>query len=330
MSGVVTLTVSEDEDGMRLDRWFGAHYPGLPFGRLQKLIRTGQVRVDKGRVQTSSRLAAGQEVRVPPIENADKPPAPRFNSEDANFLRDIIIYEDKDVYVFNKPHGLAVQGGSGTKRHIDGMLKSLPNREGETPRLIHRLDRDTSGCLLVARTRAAATHFGNVFRTRSARKIYWAVTVGVPHPRQGKASCFLVKQPTRDGEQMVVAEHGDEGAQHSISYFSVTDQAGDQFAWVSLKPVTGRTHQLRVHMNLMGTPILDDPRYFDLADYNFVRPDDLGEGLHLHARRLTLPLRDGKKLDVSAPLPPHMKKTFDMLGFDANQYDAQNADPEDD
>ncbi len=330
MSGVVTLTVSEDEDGMRLDRWFAVHYPGLPFGRVQKLIRTGQVRIDKGRAQTSSRLAAGQQVRVPPVENADKPPAPRFNAEDAAFLRDIIIYEDKDVYVFNKPHGLAVQGGSGTKRHIDGMLKSLPNRQGETPRLIHRLDRDTSGCLLVARTRAAATHFGNVFRTRSARKIYWAVTVGVPSPRQGKASCFLVKQPTRDGEQMVVAEHGDDGAQHSISYFSVTDQAGDQFAWVTLKPVTGRTHQLRVHMNQLGTPILDDPRYFDLADYNFEKPDDLGEGLHLHARRLTIPLRDGKKLDVSAPLPPHMAKTFDMLGFDANQYDAQNADPEED
>ena len=258
LSGVATLTVAEGEDGMRLDRWFAVHYPGLPFGRLQKLIRTGQVRVDKGRAQTNTRLEAGQQIRVPPIEAAPKsPPQPRYNAEDAAFLRDLILYEDKDVYVFNKPHGLAVQGGSGTKRHIDGMLKSLPNRDGETPRLVHRLDRDTSGCLLVARTRAAATHFGKVFRSRSARKIYWAVTVGVPSPRQGKASCFLVKQPTRDGEQMVVAEHGDDGAQHSISYFSVTDQAGDRFAWVTLKPVTGRTHQLRVHMNLLGTP---DPR----------------------------------------------------------------------
>ena len=315
---------------MRLDRWFAVHYPDLPFGRLQKLIRTGQVRVDKGRAQTNTRLEAGQEIRVPPIEQAVRPAGPRINQADANFLRDLVLYEDDDVYVFNKPHGLAVQGGSGTKRHIDGMMKSLPNKAGDTPRLVHRLDRDTSGCLLVARTRAAATHFGTVFRSRSARKIYWAVTVGVPVPHQGKASCFLVKQPTRDGEQMVVAEHGDDGAQHSISHFSVTDQAGGKFAWVSLKPVTGRTHQLRVHMNLLGTPILDDPRYFELKDYNFEKPEEFGAGLHLHARRLSLPLRSGKTLDISAPLPPHMQKTFDALGFDANRYDAQNADPEED
>ena len=328
MSGVQTLIVAEGEDGMRLDRWFAVHFPGLPFGRVQKIIRTGQVRVDKGRVQTNTRLAAGQEIRVPPIEAADKPAAPRVNPEDAAFLRDLILYEDKDVFVFNKPHGLAVQGGSGTKRHIDGMLKSLPDKNGETPRLVHRLDRDTSGCLLVARTRAAAAHFGKVFRSRSARKIYWAVTVGVPSPRQGKASCFLVKQPTRDGEQMVVADHGDDGAQYSISYFSVTDQAADRFAWVTLKPVTGRTHQLRVHMNLMGTPIIGDPRYFDLEGYE--PHEEFGEGLHLHARRLSLPLQGGKRLDVSAPLPPHMLKTFDALGFDANRYDAQDSDPEND
>ncbi len=328
MSGVVILTVAEGEDGMRLDRWFAVHFPGLPFGRLQKIIRTGQVRVDGARAQTNTRLAAGQQIRVPPIEIADRPREPRVDPADAAFLRELILYQDKDVYVFNKPHGLAVQGGSGTKRHIDGLLKSLPDRDGETPRLVHRLDRDTSGCLLVARTRAAATHFGKVFRSRSARKIYWAVTAGVPSPRQGKASCFLVKQPTRDGEQMVIAEHGDEGAQHAISYFSVTDQAGDRFAWVSLKPVTGRTHQLRVHMNLLGTPILDDPRYFDLAD--FEKPDGFGAGLHLHARRLSLPLRDGKRLDVSAPLPPHMVQTFDALGFDAGRYDVQDGDPETD
>ena len=313
---------------MRLDRWFAVHYPGLPFGRVQKLIRTGQVRIDKGRAQTNTRLEAGQEIRVPPIEQAERPAGLRINQADANFLRDLVIYEDDDVFVFNKPHGLAVQGGSGTKRHIDGMLKSLPNKAGDTPRLVHRLDRDTSGCLLVARTRAAATHFGTVFRSRSARKIYWAVTAGVPVPHQGKASCFLVKQPTRDGEQMVVAEHGDEGAQHSISHFSVIDQAAERFAWMSLKPVTGRTHQLRVHMNLLGTPILDDPRYFDLRD--FEKPDGFGDGLHLHARRLSLPLRNGRTLDISAPLPPHMQQTFDALGFEAGRYDAQDADPEED
>lgn len=331
MSGVQLREVSRDETGMRLDRWFSVHFPQLSFGRLQKLLRSGQVRVDSARVQTNTRLEAGQVVRIPPL-GATPPPTqgPRINEKDARFLRELILYEDDEVYVFNKPHGLAVQGGSGTKRHIDGMLKSLPNKKGEPPRLVHRLDRDTSGCLLVAKTRAAASHFGTVFRSRSARKIYWAVTVGVPNPRQGRISCFMTRQATQDGEQMVVVENGTEGAQHSVSYYSVIDSAAHQFAWVSLKPVTGRTHQLRVHMMELGTPILDDPRYFNLDNWNWERPEELGQGLHLHARRLALPLRNGKRLDITAPLPLHMKSTFETLGFDANMYDAQDADPEED
>ena len=316
---------------MRLDRWFSIHYPHLSFGRLQKLIRTGQVRLDKGRVKTSSRVQAGQVVRVPPMEAApERKPEVRVNRrEDARFLRERILYEDDDVFVFNKPHGLAVQGGSGTNRHIDGMLKSLPNARGETPRLVHRLDRDTSGCLLVAKTRAVASHFGAVFRSRSARKIYWALVVGVPSPAQGSISCFLGRQSTRDGEQMAVVDKGYKGAQHSMSHYSVTDNAGQAFSWVTLKPVTGRTHQLRVHMMNLGTPILDDPRYNEMENWNWVKPEGLGAGLHLHARRLAIPLRNGKRLDVSAPLPPHMAKSFKMLGFDAQRYDVQNVDPED-
>lgn len=331
MSGVQLREVSRDEDGMRLDRWFSVHFSQLSFGRLQKLLRSGQVRVDSARVQTNTRLGAGQVVRVPPLgETPENTTRPRINEKDAAFLRDLILYEDDDIYVFNKPHGLAVQGGSGTKRHIDGMLASLPNKKGEAPRLVHRLDRDTSGCLLVAKTRAAASHFGEVFRSRSARKIYWAVVVGVPSPRQGRISCFLAKQATRDGEQMTVVENGADGAQHSVSYYSVTDTAANQFAWVTLKPVTGRTHQLRVHMTELGTPILDDPRYFNLDNWNWERPEEVGEGLHLHARRLAIPLRNGKRIDITAPLPEHMRRTFDVLGFDANRYDAQNADPEND
>lgn len=328
MSAVQQQSVTSDEDGMRLDRWFNVHFPQVPFGRLQKLLRTGQVRVDKARVKTSTRLSAGQIVRVPPIDDTPRAPSPQVFQKDAQFLRDLILYEDEDVYVFNKPHGLAVQGGSGTKRHVDGMLASLPNRKGEAPRLVHRLDRDTSGCLLVAKTRAVASHLGEVFRSRSARKIYWAITVKVPSPPQGRISCFVAKQATKHGEQMVVVGNGDDGAQHSVSHYSVTDHAGRDFAWVTLKPVTGRTHQLRVHMQELGTPILDDPRYFNIDNWNWQRPDDLGEGLHLHARRLALPLRNGKRLDVTAPLPPHMQTTFDVLGFDATRYDAQNHDPE--
>jgi 23S rRNA pseudouridine955/2504/2580 synthase len=207
------------------------------------------------------------------------------------------------------------------------MLEALTDEKGEKPRLVHRLDRDTSGCLLVARNRAAASHFGAVFRSRSARKIYWAVTVRVPSPRQGKLSCFLARQSTADGEQMQVVDQGTDKAQHAVSHYSVTDEAGGKFAWVTLKPVTGRTHQLRVHMAELGVPILNDPRYFNIE--NWSPPPGLGKGLHLHARRLALPLPGGKRLDISAPLPAHMALTFSRLGFDAQRYDVQTADPED-
>lgn len=319
--------VVRDEDGMRLDRWFSVHYPDLPWSHLQKLIRSGQVRVDGGRVRASTRLAAGQRIRVPPIAPAEPAPPRKPDAGDADFLRSILLYETDDVMVFNKPSGLAVQGGSGTHRHIDGMLASLADRRGEAPRLVHRLDRDTSGCLLVARTRAAASHLGKVFRSRSARKIYWAVTAGVPQPPQGRLSGYLARQATADGEQMRVVPHGTEGAQRAVSHYAVIDRAGDKFAWVSLKPVTGRTHQLRVQMAELGTPILGDPRYFNRRD--FALPAGLGKGLHLHARRLALPLPGGRRLDVTAPLPPHMEKSFETLGFDPARYEVQNADPED-
>lgn len=326
MSGVRQQTVARDEDGMRLDRWFATHFPQVSFGHLQKMIRTGQVRVDKARAKTNTRLTAGQVVRVPPVEEAPPKPVAAAGSKDAEFLRSLILYEDDDLYVFNKPHGLASQGGTGTKRHMDGLLKSLPNKKGETPRLVHRLDRDTSGCLVVAKTKTSASHFGAVFRSRSARKIYWAVVAGNPQPKQGRISCFLAKQATPDGEQMVVVENGHPGAVHAMTHYSVTDLASRRFAWVTLKPVTGRTHQLRVHMAQLGTPIIGDPRYFNIE--NWEPAPGLGEGLHLHARRIALPLRDGRRLDVSAPLPPHMQQTFDALGFEADRYDVQDEDPE--
>ena len=327
MSGARLQTVARDEDGMRLDRWFGTHFPQVSFGTLQKFIRTGQVRVDSGRVKTSTRLAAGQAVRIPPVEAAVARAEIKENTADADFLRDLILYEDDELYVFNKPHGLASQGGSGTKRHMDGLLKSLANKKGEAPKLVHRLDRDTSGCLVVAKSRASAAYLGNVFKTRAARKIYWAVVAGVPNPKQGRISCFLLKQPSLDGEQMVVVPDGTPEAVHSVTFYSTTETAGRRFSWVTLKPMTGRTHQLRVHMAELKTPILGDPRYFRIE--NWEAPEALGQGLNLHSRRITLPLRSGKLLDVTAPLPPHMQQTFDALGFDADRYDAQDFDPED-
>ena len=327
MSGVRQQTVARDEDGMRLDRWFGVHFPDVTFGHLQKLIRTGQVRIDSGRAKTNSRLEVGQLVRVPPLEAEVRRIEQKINDEDASFLRDLILYEDDELYVFNKPHGLASQGGSGTKRHMDGLLKSLPNKQGEPPRLVHRLDRDTSGVLVVAKTRASASYLGKVFQSRSARKIYWAIVYGVPKPAQGSISCFLAKQIVDGSEQMVVVEQNHPAAQHSMTYYSVTDVAGRRFAWVTLKPVTGRTHQLRVHMQQLGHPIMGDPRYFNIE--NFQGAPGLGEGLNLHARRIRLPLQNGKTLDVSAPLPPHMVQSFDALGFDAERYDVKDQDPED-
>lgn len=328
MSGVQHREVTADEDGMRLDRWFARHFPQVGFGRLQKLIRNGEVKVDKAKAETSTRLAAGQSIRIPPVDDPGTVRPVKVNDEDARYLKDLILYEDDDLYVFNKPHGLAVQGGSGTTRHLDGLLKSLPNKLGEPPRLVHRLDRDTSGCLVVAKTAAAATHFGKVFMSRSARKIYWALVAGNPTPRQGEISCFIAKRVTEDGEQMVVVKNGAPGAVHSSTYYSTTETASRRFAWVTLKPVTGRTHQLRVHMAQLGTPIIDDPRYFNIE--NWMPAPGLGEGLHLHARRIALPLRNGKRLDISAPLPPHMRESWDALGFDAERYDVQDIDPEND
>ena len=326
MSGARVQVVGNDEDGMRLDRWFGVHFPQVTFGHLQKLIRTGQVRIDSGRAKTNSRLEAGQQVRIPPLDAEVRRIEQKIDAADAAFLRDLILFEDDDLYVFNKPAGLASQGGSGTKRHMDGLLKSLPNKQGEAPRLVHRLDRDTSGVLVVAKSRAAAAHFGKVFQSRGAQKIYWAIVYSVPSPPQGSISCFLAKQIVGDNEQMVVVDQNHPAAQHSKSFYSTTDTAARRFSWVTLKPVTGRTHQLRVHMQRLGNPIIGDPRYFDIE--NWQGAPGLGEGLHLHARRIRLPLRSGKLLDVSAPLPPHMVQSFDALGFDAERYDTRDEDPE--
>ncbi|TCT00945.1 RluA family pseudouridine synthase [Aquabacter spiritensis] len=342
--------VTADETGMRLDRWFKAHYPDLSFGHLQKLVRTGQVRVDGGRAKTSTRLEPGQSVRVPPL-GADvveaEPPAaghgapgeagarsgdiktgaPKPGSaatgaagkpSDLHLLRDMILYEDKDVLVLNKPYGLAVQGGSGTYRHIDGMLEAMRDKDGQKPRLVHRIDKDTAGCLLVAKTRLAASILTKSFRSREARKIYWALVPGVPKPRQGRISTYIAREEAE--ERMRIARHGEDEASHALTYYAVVDQAAQKMSWISLKPVTGRTHQLRAHMAHIGHPIVGDPKYFDIE--NWALPGGLQNRLHLLARRIVIPHPRGSGLiDVSAPLPPHMVQSWAVLGLDATQYD---------
>jgi len=325
---VETTTVAPDESGMRVDRFFEARFPGLSFSHIQRIIRKGEVRVNGKRTQPKARLESGDAVRIPPLKIA--PPPPRDDApmadKDRAFLRSITLYEDADVMVLNKPMGLAVQGGSGTTRHIDGMLGAMRSPDGQRPRLVHRLDKDTAGCLLVAKTRFAAAALAKTFRSRSARKIYWALVAGVPKPRQGRISTFLAKEEREEDSFMRIAAHGEKGASHAVTYYAVVETAAQRLAWLSLKPVTGRTHQLRAHMAHVGNPIVGDPKYFSIENWEL--PGGLQNKLHLLARRIAVPHPRGGTIDVSAPLPPHMQQSWNLLGFDAKRYDPIEEAPE--
>jgi 23S rRNA pseudouridine955/2504/2580 synthase len=317
---VQTVAVTPDEAGMRVDRFLEAKFPGLSFSHIQRVIRKGELRVNGKRVDGKDRLTAGQSVRIPPLRLEAKPaPGSEEDAKTRAFLKSITLHEDADVLVLNKPMGLAVQGGSGMVKHVDGMLDSLRDKEGQRPRLVHRLDRDTSGCLLVAKTRFAASALAKTFRTRAARKIYWAVVAGVPKPKQGRISTFLAKDEREDESVMRIARHGEEGASHAVTYYAVVETAAQQLAFVSLKPVTGRTHQLRAHMAHIDHPILGDAKYF--AKENWELPGGIQNRLHLLARRIVVPHPRGGTIDVTASLPPHMAQTFNLLGFDAKRYD---------
>jgi 23S rRNA pseudouridine955/2504/2580 synthase len=335
MNAVSTRHVKLDEAGMRLDRWFKTHYPDLSFGHLQKLLRSGQVRVEGGRVKGDTRLEPGQAVRVPPLQKteiqpdetgsrpaSDRPVSSRPGDiDDGTFIRSIVLYEDDEMMVLNKPFGLAVQGGPGIRRSIDSMLEALTPKNGQKPRLVHRLDKDTAGCLVIAKTRLAAATLAKTFKTRSARKIYWALMVHVPRVKQGRISTFLAKGEGSEGiEKMRIAKHGEEGAEHAVTYYAVVETAAQQLSWVSLKPVTGRTHQLRAHAAHIGHPIIGDPKYFNVENWQL--PGGIQNRLHLLARRIVIPQpKTGKPVDVTAPLPPHMAQSWNLLGFDAKRYD---------
>ena len=315
-SPVESRTVEAGENSMRLDRWFRSHYPDIPHSRLEKLLRNGQVRVDGGRAKASTRLAAGQTVRVPPLSAAApaSEPAPKALSKaDRAFLASITLYEDNDLLVLNKPHGIAVQGGTKTTHHLDRLLEGLGDGHKTRPRLVHRLDRDTSGVLVVAKRREVAAKLGRAFQTRSVRKIYWALTKGVPKPLQGKVDAALVKAGSPEGDRVRKARPGEhEIAQSAVTYYSLVDRAGQKVAWLSLKPVTGRQHQLRAHMAIIGHPILGDEKYQGNRDL----PEGIDNKLHLHARRISFPHPSGEGVvDVTAPLPDHMRRSFAALGF---------------
>ncbi|ESR26545.1 RluA family pseudouridine synthase [Lutibaculum baratangense] len=317
MSNVERRLVGREEGGMRLDRWFRQLFPHVTQGQIQKLLRTGQIRVDGARAKAADRLEEGQEVRIPPLpaappEDADKPKK-TLSAADRAFLKRITLYEDDDLLVLNKPSGLAVQGGSKTVRHLDGLLEAMEEDPEKRPRLVHRLDRDTSGVMVIAKRRSVASSLGKLFQTRTVRKIYWAVVNGVPKPPQGKIDFALVKTGGPEGERVRKARPGEQKeAQTAITRYAVVDRAAQKYALVSLKPTTGRQHQLRAHMSIIGHPILGDNKYEGDREI----PDGIAKRLHLHARRVTFPHPSGRgTVDVTAPLPEHMEATLQALGF---------------
>ncbi len=315
MSGVELVEVEAAEAGMRLDRWFRAHYPAIAHGALQKLLRTGQVRVDGGRAKANARLAAGQQVRVPPVkyDTARLKARTPLSAEDARFIQSLVIHKDKHILALNKPAGLAVQGGTGTVRHIDGLLDGLQFDASERPRLVHRLDKDTGGVLLLARDRATASALGETLRDRAAIKTYWALLKGVPSPRRGEISLPLVKKGGAGSERVHIAEENEAGAMRATTRYAVIEPAGSKLCWAALWPLTGRTHQLRVHLAAIGHPIVGDGKY---GGSDAHPGGDIPARLHLHARKIEIPHPSGGILRISASLPDHMRGTWKLFGFD--------------
>ncbi len=339
MSGVQQVEVARDEGDQRLDRWFRRRFPHIPQGRIEKMCRKGEIRLDGGRVKPATRVTAGQTVRVPPLPDA-APPAPRaaaVSDADAEMIQKAVIYRDDHILALNKPPGLPSQGGSKQTRHVDGLSEALRFGLDEKPRLVHRLDKDTSGVLMMARSRAVASALTKAFRSRDTRKIYWAAVAGTPSPAMGTIRFGLVKAPGHgkagEGEKML-ALHPKEvdaapGAKHATTDYAVLSSLGTRASWTALVPVTGRTHQLRAHMAAIGHPIVGDGKYGGSGQEN------LGDGwgaqlggeisrkLHLHARSLsfTHPVT-GNRVSLTAKLPPHMARTWEM--FDWSEADVPN------
>ncbi|KUO54395.1 MAG: RNA pseudouridine synthase [Sphingomonadales bacterium BRH_c3] len=313
------FTVEADDDGVRLDRWFKRNLPQIGFGTVSKWARTGQLRVDGKRVKPDDRLSAGQVLRVPPGgEETGRKPRPKreLSPEEIAEAKAMVIAETKSAIVLNKPPGLATQGGSKTHKHVDGLLDAFVEGDAPRPRLVHRLDKDTSGVLLIARTPGSAASFSKRFSGRSARKIYWALVVGVPDVKEGTIDAPLAKQPGTGGEKMHVDQ---ENGQTAKTRYRVVDTAGKRAAWVELEPLTGRTHQLRVHLEAIGHPIVGDGKY---GGQEAFLTGSISRKMHLHARRLVIGEPGGGTLDVTADLPEHFAASMEQLGFDQRLSDA--------
>ena len=318
MGEVKLLHVAEAEDGTRLDRWLRRRWPHLGQTQIHKLARGGQIRVDGARCKADTRLTAGAQVRVPPLPDAPPREAREgLSARDAEFARGLVLYEDDEVLVLNKPAGLAVQGGTKTTQHIDRLLSAWG--EGlERPRLIHRLDRDTSGVLALGKTPAAAARLSGGFARRKAQKTYWALVHGNPRPVDGIIELPLAKVGIDDRERMTPVDPKDPAGKPAVTEFITLSRAGPRAAWLALRPHTGRTHQLRAHLLAIGHPILGDPKYNSPASVETSGPLKL----QLHARRLALPHPSGGMIDVEAPLSPEMQAGFARFGFDVHEADA--------
>ena len=314
------FTVGEEDDGIRLDRWFRRNLPEASFGLVARWARTGQLRLDGRRATPGDRILTGQTIRVPPIEEDSEaqkrpPERPPLDEDELEFVRSLVIHRDPAAIVVNKPPGLATQGGSKTRDHLDRLLDGLADEGEPRPKLVHRLDKDTSGALLVARTARAAAFFAKAFSGRTARKVYWALVVGVPAVEDGLIDLPLAKQPGTGGEKMHVDT---EGGQAARTRYRVIERAGNRAAWVELQPHTGRTHQLRVHMAAIGHPIVGDGKY---AGQDAFLTGSISRKLHLHARRLRIDHPDSGRLDVIAEPPDHFRQSLASLGFDPAQGD---------
>ncbi len=336
MSGVRHVTVTEDEAGQRLDRWLRGKFPHLPQGRIERMCRKGELRVDGGRVKASRRLAAGETVRIPPLPPSRPPEAaaaPVVGAGEAEAIRRAVLYRDEDILVIDKPPGLPVQGGTKQRLHLDALAPALQFDAAEPPRLVHRLDKDTSGVLVLARNARAARALARAFGNRDVRKIYWAAVAGYPKPAKGTIRYGLVKAPTGQGEKMLTV-HPDEieateGARRAVTDYAVIDHLGNRVSWVALVPVTGRTHQLRAHMAAIGHPIVGDGKYGTRGrekretGWGSALGGDISRKLHLHARSLSLPHpTTGRRVSFTAPLPGHMRRTWSYFGWAENDAPA--------
>ena len=312
-----TFTVADDDDGIRLDRWFKRHMPDASFNLVSRWARTGQLRIDGGRAAPGDRITSGQVIRIPPAEVTPAPTTvrpkrerPALAPEEAEFVQSMVIHRDNAAIVLNKPPGLATQGGTKTEKHLDRLLDGVTFEAEGRPKLVHRLDKDTSGALLVARSARAAAHFAKAFSSRTARKVYWALVTGVPSITDGTIDLPLAKQPGTGGEKMHVDEKEGSPARTRCR---VIERAGNRACWVELQPFTGRTHQLRVHMAAIGHPIVGDGKY---GGQDAFLTGGVSRKMHLHARRLKVDHPDGGVIDVTADLPSHFAESLALLGFD--------------